>query len=462
VLRLLDLHANLNLANVRTPPYIAVAMAKTVYLAQLGCPKNEVDGEHLIGALRRAGYTTIDSPKGADVLLVNTCGFIAPAKKESIERILELAQYKNGNGTRLLVAGCLAQRYPKQLLADIPEIDALVGIDRIDDVVRAARGEATGNCFVTRPDQAYHEYDAPRAVSTRPWAYLKISDGCDNACAFCAIPQFRGKNRSRAMEDILNEAERLASEGVRELVVVAQDTTSYGVDRYGTPRLAELLVRLGQTPGIQWVRLMYAFPYFVDESLIDVICHAPNVVRYLDMPIQHINHGMLMQMNRRLGSAETIALLERFRIENPDVALRTSVVVGHPGESANAFGQLADFIADFEFDRLGVFVYSLEEGTKAARMEPKVDEATAEMRRRMLLDIQDDVLARRQDARIGRTLDVLVESELDGALYGRSEADAPEVDCGARIEGRARIGDIVRGRCVGIEGVDLVVSTEGA
>jgi ribosomal protein S12 methylthiotransferase len=437
-------------------------MAKTVYLAQLGCPKNEVDGEHLIGALRRAGYRTVDSPEGADVLLVNTCGFIAPAKKESVEKILELAQYKNGNGTRLLVAGCLAQRYPKQLLADIPEIDALVGIDRIDDVVPAARGEATGNCFVTRPDQVYHEFDAPRAVSTKPWAYLKISDGCDNACAFCAIPQFRGKNRSRAFEGILIEAERLASEGVRELVVVAQDTTSYGVDRYGKPRLAELLVRLGQTPGIRWVRLMYAFPYFVDESLIDVICHAPNVVRYLDMPIQHIDHDMLMVMNRRLGRVETHALLERFRKENPAVTLRTSVVVGHPGESANAFGQLADFIADFEFDRLGVFVYSLEEGTKASHMEPKVDEATAEMRRRMLLDIQEDVLARRQEAKIGQTLDVLVEAEHDGVFYGRSEADAPEVDCSVRIEGHAQIGDIIRAKCVSIEGVDLVASPEAA
>lgn len=431
-------------------------MSKTVYVVQLGCPKNEVDGEHLMGALRKAGYTACESPDDADVLLVNTCGFIAPAKKESIERILELAQHKKAGTSRLLVAGCLAQRYPRQLLADIPEIDALVGVDRMDEIVRAARGEATGNCFVTRPDQEYTEYDAPREVGRRPWAYLKISDGCDNACSFCAIPQFRGRNRSRKFEDILAEAERLAAGGVRELIVVAQDTTSYGLDRYGKFRLAELLVKLGETTGIHWVRLMYAFPYFVNDELLEVVCHAPNVARYIDMPVQHIDDGMLQLMNRRLGEAETHALFERIRRMNPDVTIRTSVVVGHPGESSRAFDRLADFITDFEFDRLGVFVYSFEEGTKSSHMDAQVDEATAELRRRLLLDIQAEVLANRQDAKVGREYDVLVEGEFEGAMWGRTEADAPEVDCAARVSAEALPGEIVRTTCVGVEGVDLI------
>ena len=357
-------------------------MAKKVYLAQLGCPKNEVDGEHLLGALRRAGYRQTDSPLGADLLVVNTCGFIEPAKRESIDRILELARHKNGNGTRLLVTGCLAQRYPRELLSEIPEIDALVGVDRLDLVVRAASGEASGNCFVTRPDQTYTEYEAPRLTPDKPWAYLKISDGCDNACAFCAIPQFRGKNRSRDFDLVLAEAGQLAASGVRELIVVAQDTTSYGIDRYGRRRLSELLVRLGEIRGIAWVRLMYAFPAFVDDELIEVIAGAPRIARYLDMPIQHIDDGLLLQMNRRLGGPGTRALLERIRTRNPEIALRTSVIVGHPGETADAYSRLADFVADFEFDRLGVFVYSHEEGTKATRMVPKVDSATAELRKR--------------------------------------------------------------------------------
>lgn len=431
-------------------------MGKTVFLAQLGCPKNEVDGEHLIGALRRAGYHTVDTPDGADVLLVNTCGFIASAKEESIAKIFELSRFKRGNGTRLLVAGCLAQRYPKQLLSDIPEIDALVGVDRIDEIVRAARGEVTGNCFVARPDQVYEEYAAPRAVATRPWAYLKISDGCDNACSFCAIPQFRGRNRSRDLPEIVREAEGLAAAGIRELTVVAQDTTSYGIDRYGRPRLAELLVRLSEIDGIHWVRLMYAFPYFVDEALIETICHAPGIARYIDMPIQHIDDAMLTRMNRRLNSHDTIALLERFRTENPAVTLRTSVVVGHPGESAEAFGKLADFVADFEFDRLGVFVYSLEEGTPSSHMQPMIPEATAELRRRMLLDIQAEILAARQDDRIGTEVEVLIETQEGSGAWGRSDADAPEVDCAVRIDSEITVGDIVRARCVGTEGVDLV------
>jgi len=431
-------------------------MAKKVYLAQLGCPKNEVDGEHLLGALRRAGYRPSDSPVGADLLLVNTCGFIEQAKRESIDCILELARHKKPNGTRLLVTGCLAQRYPRELLTEIPEIDALVGVDRLDMVVRAASGEASGNCFVTRPDQVYTEFEAPRLSPERPWAYLKISDGCDNACAFCAIPQFRGRNRSREMEAILAEAEALAASGVRELIVVAQDTTSYGIDRYGRRRLAELLLGLGEIDGVAWVRLMYAFPALVDDELIEVVAGAPNMARYLDMPVQHIDDRLLLQMNRRLGGPPTRALLERIRTRNPEIALRTSVIVGHPGETADAFGRLADFVLDFEFDRLGVFVYSHEEGTKATHMAPSVDSATAELRKRLLLDVQEDILARRQEAEVGRMFDVLIEELASDGAWGRSQADAPEVDCGVRVTGANRIGDVVRVRCTGTLGVDLL------
>ena len=436
-------------------------MAKKVYLEQLGCPKNEVDGEHLLGALRRAGFTRSETPADCDVLLVNTCGFIQPAKEESIGRILDLARHKT-NGTRLLVAGCLAQRYPNQLLKDIPEIDALVGVDRLDDVVEAARGETSGNCFVTRPDQVYTEFSAPREHDQRPWAYLKISDGCDNACAFCAIPQFRGRNRSRRIEDVVLEAESLAAGGVTELVVVAQDTTSYGVDRYGRRRLAELLLRLGDITGIRWVRLMYAFPRFVDDELIDVLVDAPKVTRYLDVPIQHIDDGMLERMNRGMDGRATQSLLERIRMRSEVFALRTSVVVGHPTETAGAFGRLADFVADFAFDRLGSFVYSEEEGTRASHMEPTVDSATAEYRRRMLLDIQGDILVRRQEAQVGQRVDVLVESHEEGSWWGRSYADAPEVDCAVRVEGRAALGMVMQGRCIGTEGVDLVVQIGAA
>jgi ribosomal protein S12 methylthiotransferase len=434
-------------------------MAKTVYLEQLGCPKNEVDGEHLLGALRRAGFERSTAPAGSDVLLVNTCGFIDPAKEESIERILRLARLKGDRG-RLLVAGCLAQRYARQLLEQIPEIDALVGVDRLDDVVDAARGEAAGNCFVARPAQAYSESAAPRQRPDRPWAYLKVSDGCDNACAFCAIPQFRGRNRSRRYETILAEARSLAAAGVRELVVVAQDTTSYGQDLYGRRRIAELLPALGQIDGIEWVRLMYAFPRFVSRELIAVLASEPHVVPYLDLPIQHIDDELLGQMNRGLDGRGTRALLERIRGDHPEIALRTSVIVGHPTESAEAFARLADFVADFEFDRLGVFTYSEEAGTRASHLEPKVDTATAELRRRLLLDLQADILARRQDAQIGRILPVLVEARGDDRHWGRTTADAPEVDCAVSVGGAARVGEVLQVRCTGTLGVDLVGTVE--
>jgi ribosomal protein S12 methylthiotransferase len=436
-------------------------MAKTVYLEQLGCPKNEVDGEHLLGALRRAGFERSEAPAGSDVLLVNTCGFIDPAKQESIEHILRLARLKGDRG-RLLVAGCLAQRYARQLLAEIPEIDALVGVDRLDDVVEAARGEATGNCFVGRPARAYSEFATPRERPDRPWAYLKISDGCDNACAFCAIPQFRGRHRSRRFEAILDEARALAAFGVRELVVVAQDTTSYGQDLYGRRRIVELLLGLGRIDGIEWVRLMYAFPRFVTDELIEVLASAPRVVRYLDMPIQHIDDALLGHMNRGLDGHGTRALLERIRSAHPGITLRTSVIVGHPTESAEAFGRLADYVADFEFDRLGVFTYSEEEGTKASHLEPKVDAATAELRRRLLLDLQADILARRQEEQVGRTLRVLVEAKVDDRYWGRSEADAPEVDCAVSIAGPVQVGDLVSVRCTETLGVDLVGIPETA
>jgi ribosomal protein S12 methylthiotransferase len=432
-------------------------MAKKVYLEQLGCPKNEVDGEHLMGALARAGYERTADPALGDVLVVNTCGFIEPAKKESIDRILHLAQLKNGNGCRLLVAGCLAQRYPQQLLSDIPEIDALIGVDRPEDVVAAALGKAEGNCYVSRPHKKYTEYADLRPEVPRAWAYLKISDGCDNACSFCAIPQFRGKNRSRAFGEIIREAEVLVGSGALELVVVAQDTTSYGVDRYGRSRLAELLLRLAEVRGIRWVRLMYAFPFFVDDELIEVITQGDRVTRYLDMPIQHIDNELLQQMNRRLDGTGTRKLLDRIRTRNPDVALRTSVIVGHPGETAAAFARLSDLVADFEFDRLGVFLYSEEEGTRAMRMGPATDGATAEYRRRMLLDIQSDVLAHRQDSRVGTCLDVLVETSGPDGVWGRTEYDAPEVDCAARLKNHIEPGTMIAAKCTGTAGVDLVV-----
>lgn len=430
------------------------------YLLQLGCPKNEVDGEHLMGALRRAGYVRGEDPAESDVLLVNTCGFIESAKQESINRILELASYKNGNGKRLLVAGCLAQRYPAQLLKDIPEIDALVGVDRIEDVVEAAQGGATGNCFVTRPQKEYDEFDAPRLRADRPWAYIKISDGCDNACAFCAIPQFRGKNRSRGFEEILREATEMAESGVRELVVVAQDTTSYGMDRYGKRRLPELMLRLGEIDGIGWVRLMYAFPRFVTDELIDVIAGGPSIARYLDMPTQHINDDMLKAMNRGLDGKATRNLLQRLRDSHPDITLRTSVVVGHPTETDHAFSELADFISDFEFDRLGVFVYSREEGTPASHMKPQVEVATAELRRRLLHDIQAEILAERQDRQIGKSLEVLSLTIENGERWGRSEADAPDVDCTVRIDAPVDVGLLIQTKCTSVHGVDLVVTPE--
>lgn len=434
-------------------------MGKKVYLEQLGCPKNEVDGQHLMGALLKAGFTRSHDPAQSDVLLVNTCGFIDSAKAESISRILDLARHKQGRNSRLLVAGCLAQRYPRQLLSEIPEIDALVGIDRTEDVVSAALGGDGGNCYVDRPHPIYTEYDSPRHLDSPRWAYLKISDGCDNACAFCAIPQFRGKNRSRRFEEICAEAERLAEAGAVELVVVAQDTTSYGVDLYGRARLSELLLVLAGTPGIHWVRLMYAFPYFVDDALVDVISNADRVARYLDMPIQHIDDDLLLKMNRRLDGTLTRKLLDKLRNSNEEIALRTSVIVGHPGESDQAFHRLLDFVADFEFDRLGVFLYSEEEGTKAARMEPKVDRATAEHRRRLLLDLQSDILAGRQEERVGSTFDVLVERSEEGETWGRSQWDAPEVDCAVRLVGSDTRSVMVRAHCTGTEGVDLVAET---
>ena len=402
-----------------------------VAFISLGCAKNLVNTEQMMALTRDAGYELVSDPEGADVAVLNTCGFIESAKSEAIENILELAALKDaGKLGKLLVAGCLSQRYQSELEQEMPEVDGVLGTGSYTDIVSALEEVTAGGHPRRFGDIDHTEEDGARVVSTPPYtAYLKIAEGCDNRCSYCIIPYLRGRYRSRSMESLLAEAKALADRGVQELIVIAQDITRYGTDLYGRRRLGELLTELCRLP-FHWVRLHYLYPDEVDDDLIDVLAREHKILRYIDIPLQHINDGILKAMNRRSTKAEIIALLNKLRQRLPGLVLRTSLICGLPGEGEAEFEELCEFLQDAGIERAGIFQFSPEEGTPAAVMENQVEPETAARRVELLVELQSRVMDAYNESRLGETLEVLCEGfDPDMGCYaGRSYADSPDVD----------------------------------
>jgi ribosomal protein S12 methylthiotransferase len=424
-----------------------VAPGRTkVGLVSLGCPKNLVDSEVMLGRLKLQGHELVTDPAEADVIVVNTCAFIDRAKQESIDAVLEMAEVKKRKGARLVVTGCLTQRYDGELRREIPEIDATLGTNQVDEILRAVEGP-THVAQAESPSWIY-DHTSPRVLSTpRHMAFVKISEGCDYTCSFCIIPKLRGRHRSRAQDDVVAEARALAAQGVRELVLVAQDTTRYGLDLGRKDALAALLRALTEIDGIHWIRVMYAYPSTLSDAVLRVMGEEAKVVKYVDIPLQHASDRILRAMRRPFGRKHLMGLVARIRALVPGVALRTSFIVGFPGESSEDFDTLLGFVREAEFDHVGVFSYSDEEGTPAFGREPRVPERVKGSRRRRLMATQQKIAQRKNRARVGQHVEVLVEGphpETDLLLSGRHAGQAPEIDGAFLIvDGSAPAGSFV-------------------
>ena len=421
-------------------------MEKTFAMISLGCAKNLVNSEQMLYLMSEAGYTIVPEAEGADLAVVNTCGFIDAAKTEAIDNILELAELKKqGKLGGLIVTGCLAERYKDSILSELPEIDAVLGVGNFKDIVAAANTVMEGRNLSLFGSNSAPVDEIPRVVSTGPaWAYLRIAEGCNNFCAFCAIPYIRGRYRSRSMENILEEARDLAAHGVKELIVIAQDITRYGTDLYGKRSLAALCRELAKIEGIEWIRLHYLYPDQFDDELIDEIASNHKIVKYLDIPIQHINDGILKAMNRRGTGGEIRSLFKTLRERIPGLVLRTSLIAGLPGEGEAEFEELCDFLKEARIERVGVFPFSPEEGTPAASM-PHVDEAEAQRRADLIMELQAPIMDDYCNSFLGKTIRVLYEyyDEESGYHVGRSYADSPDIDGLVLFSGDCAEGDMV-------------------
>ena len=407
-------------------------MSQSIGMVSLGCAKNQVDAEQMLFLLQQAGYRILPEPAGADVVIVNTCGFIESAKTEAIDNILAMAQLKaEGSVGKILVTGCLAQRYQEEILKELPEVDGVLGTGSYYDVVGAVRQLLDGAENI----EEYGDIQAPvqecgRILTTpKHYAYLKIAEGCDNHCAFCIIPTLRGKYRSRPMEKLIEEAKELAASGVRELIVVAQDTSRYGIDLYGERKLAELLRELCKIDGFVWVRVHYLYPDEMSDELIDVLANEPKIVKYLDIPIQHIDDGILKKMNRRGNSKYLKALLTKLRDRIPGLVLRTSLITGLPGEGEKEFEELCNFLREYKLERVGAFAFSPEEGTRAAKMEYP-DAEVARQRADVVEELQSRIMDEWNESMMGKKLQVLCEGydADEECWYGRTYADSPDID----------------------------------
>lgn len=401
-------------------------------IVSLGCPKNRVDTENMLGILGEQGYQIVTDPGDADVIIVNTCAFIDSAKEESINTILEMAEYKNERCKKLIVAGCLAERYHAEIQTELPEVDAIVGTGdyhKIAEVIEGALLEQFP-CLYGHIDDDIPD-GLPRILSTGGTsAYLKIADGCDNKCTYCVIPKLRGKYRSRPMEDILAEANALSNDGIKELIVIAQDTTRYGYDLYGTEKLSELLTRLSEIDGIRWIRVHYMYPESITDSMVDVFAENKKIVKYMDIPIQHINSRILKLMGRKTTREQIINRLDLLRSRIPDLTIRTSLIAGFPSETEDEFLELLEFVKTAKFERLGAFAYSKEENTAAAKLAGQIDEDTKIVRQEALLSAQQEISLAQQKKKIGTLVTVLVEGydEENLMYFGRTPADSIDVD----------------------------------
>ena len=426
-------------------------MAIKVGMVSLGCPKNQMDAELMLARLRDAGMTITPDSGLAEVVIVNTCGFIEDAKKESIDNILEFAQLKKeGQIRKIIVTGCLAERYQEELVRELPECDGVLGLGANADIVEAVRAVMKGEAVVRFPDKGCWKLDGARLQTTPSFfAYLRVGDGCNNCCAYCAIPQIRGPLRSREMDSLLEEARSLAANGVKELVLVAQDTTLYGEDLYGEARLPVLLEELCKIDGLAWIRLLYCYPEHITDRLLDVMAAQEKILPYLDMPIQHCSGRVLKAMNRT-GDAEWLrGLIARIRRRVPGIVLRTTVMTGFPGEGEAEFEELCAFIQEMRFERLGCFAFSPEEGTTAFDMPGQLPEEEKSRRRDIVMEEQARIAGEYNKSQVGRTIPVLVESydRYAECWFGRSPADAPDIDGKVFFTcpgGAVKPGDLVR------------------
>ena len=408
-------------------------MLKKFSLTSLGCSKNLVDAEEMLGILESRGYEQTVDEEEADIIIVNTCTFIEDAKLESIECIIELAHNKNdGNCKALIVTGCMAQRYKEQILEEIPEVDAVIGVneyEKIADIIEEFEG---GERDIIRCSEMISDIEKPFRIRTTPsyTAYLKIAEGCDNNCTYCVIPSIRGKYRSRKIENILEDAKAMVSSGVREIVVIAQDTTRYGYDIYGEYKLPELLKELCHIDNVEWVRVHYCYPELITDELIEVFKTEDKLCNYFDIPVQHSSDKILKLMNRRTTRADILNVINKIRKNVPDAVIRTSLIVGFPGETEEDFSDLCDFVKEVKFERLGVFTYSREEDTPAYKLKNQIDDEEKVMRRDAVMLIQSEISEEQNNAKIGSTVKVLVEGkdEIIKSWYGRTYADSEEID----------------------------------
>jgi ribosomal protein S12 methylthiotransferase len=421
-----------------------------------------VDSEVMLGRLQGRGHTLVADARQADVIVVNTCAFIDRAKQESIDAVLEMARQKYaGRARRLVVTGCLAQRYDAELRQEIPEIDATLGTGQVEEIVAAVEGAPSVTDAEAGPPTWVYDHTAPRVLSTPPWlAYVKISEGCDYTCSFCIIPTLRGRHRSRATEDIVAEASALAARGVKEIVLVAQDSTRYGLDLGLRDGLAVLLRRLGAVDGVRWIRVMYAYPSTVTDPILEAIASEERVVKYVDIPLQHASEAVLKRMKRPTGKGHLLGMVERIRDRVPGVAVRTSFIVGFPGETEKDFDELLAFVEAAQFDNVGVFTFSDEEGTASFDLPDRIPPRVKEARKRRLMSLQKRIAARRNRGRVGETVEVLVEgthADTDLLLRGRLSTQAPDIDGSVLInDGTAAPGDFVTCEVTEAHPYDLV------
>lgn len=432
----------------------------------LGCAKNTVDSERMMGLLQLDGYELVREPVDADFVVVNTCGFIEDARTESYGAIDEMLELKNeGKLKGLIVSGCLAERQKEELLVDRPGIDALVGVFGREEVTKVA-DRLMGNheqrtVFRPAPIRALPDTNRLR-ITPKHYAYLKISEGCDRLCTFCDIPRMRGKHASKPMESVLLEAQQLAAEGVKELNIVAQDTTYYGIDNYGEPRLTQLLQELNNVEGFDWIRLHYFYPMYISDELIDVIRDSEHIIPYIDMPLQHINDQMLRRMSRRVNKQQTIETIDRLRTGIPNLCLRTTMLTGFPGETDDQFEELVEFVNETRFDRLGVFSYSYEEATPSANLPGHIEDDVKAFRHETLMLAQQKIMHQRNESLVNRRLEVMVDQAIpqeENAWVGRSQSDAPAIDSLVFLTGNGEQlspGQIVEAEIVTVSEYDLI------
>ncbi|MDA0590744.1 MAG: 30S ribosomal protein S12 methylthiotransferase RimO [Planctomycetota bacterium] len=435
----------------------------TYAFVSLGCPKNLVDSEKMLGHLAIDGYSLVTNPDGADFVIVNTCGFIESSRQESKDVINEMLDLKRAGKTKgVIVAGCLPERVGGALLDEMPEIDHLVGVFGRDEITRVADHLIGGireqrELFRPAPIRALDDRARLR-ITPQHFAYLKISEGCDRTCTFCAIPKMRGKHATKPIEMVIQEAKELAADGVRELIIVAQDTTYYGLDLYGETRLNQLLKELEKVDGIDWIRLMYLYPIFFHDELIETIASSTKILPYLDMPLQHINDTMLKRMQRRVKRDATVELIEKLRKNVPNLVLRTTFITGFPGETDEQFEELREFVIDSQFQRMGVFTYSLEPGTPAQKLDDQLPDDVKEARREELMEVQQKIAFDFGESLVGYELDAIIDASVeDGVFVGRTFADAPEIDGNIFVTGEGiEVGQMIPVEIVESREYDLV------